>query len=184
MAVADSAAGLGAWAEVDWRFMLPDPRLGPVWLAAECAAESTVLGAVGVEVVADPGAAAVAFVDGSRCDFHEAERTLAPGALVRISVAAPRGRRSSNRERGWGIADQLTGRRWQVLGRIWAAGGIKAPSAYIDLDDRHAVVYWWRMPTPRGVRARLAVTLRVTLVRCGLSRLVCREGYVFARTPR
>jgi hypothetical protein len=173
-AIPDRASCLGAWPELDWRFMLPDPHLGSVWLAPECADASAALSATGVDVVSEPGGAAVAFVDGSKCDFQAIERGLPPGALVRVTVQA----------RGWQIADDVKGRGWQVIVRIWAAGGIGTASAYVDLDDRRAVMYWWQARAGRrGVRARLARAVRLTLARFGLWRLVCEEGFVFARTP-
>jgi hypothetical protein len=164
-----------AWHEVDWRFMLPDPRLGPVWLAPECAGEDTTLRAIGVDVVSGLGGGAeAAFVDGSQCDFPSLEQALSPGALVRIAVV---------HGRGWGISDKLEARGWQLLGRVWAAGGIRAALGYVDLDNRRAVMHWWRILQPRGLHARVTVAVRLTLVRVGLWRLLCREGFVFARTP-
>lgn len=178
----DSAAGAEAWRRVDWRFMLPDPRLGPVWLAPECMAEAPALSAVGVDVVPEPGNAAAAFVDGARCDVDEIERTLPHGTLVRITVvdARPHG---SEHGQGWRVAEQLERRGWQLLGRIWAAGGIDTALAYVDLDDSRAVRYFLRMTPRSGIRRRLEVTVRLTLTRFGLSRMLCHEGFVIARTP-
>lgn len=180
------AAGSGsrAWQEFDWRFLLPDPRLGPVWLAPECADESTALRAIGVDVVSDPSAGAeAAFVDGARCDFCMIERALPPRTLVRIAIVSSGGLRGAIRERSWGISEELEGRGWQVIARVWAAGGIEAALGYVDLDNRRAVMHWWRTLQPKAARARLRVALRLALARIGLWRLLCREGFVFARTP-
>jgi hypothetical protein len=164
-----------AWHEVDWRFMLPDPRLGRVWLAPECAGEDPTLRAIGVDVVSGLGdGAEAAFVDGSQCDVPSIERALPPGALVRIAVV---------QGRGWRISEELETRGWNVLGRVWAPGGIHAALGYVDLDNPRAVMNWWRILQPQGVGARVAVGVRLALVRVGLWRLLCREGFVFARTP-
>jgi hypothetical protein len=164
-----------AWHEVDWRFMLPDPHLGAVWLAPECAGEDGTLRAIGVDVVSGlDGGAEAAFVGGSQCDFPSLEQALPPGALVRIAVV---------HGGGWRISEELEARGWLVLGRVWAAGGIRAALGYVDLDNRRAVMHWWRTLQPRGVHARVAVAVRLALVRVGLWRLLCREGFVFARTP-
>ena len=180
---AGAASGLRAWHQVDWRFVLPDPHLGPVCLGPDCAGETTMLGLMGVDVVRELGdGAEVAFVDGVHCDLAAIERSLPPGALVRIAVGGSGGLRSSG-ERGWSIADELESRGWQVLSRVWAAGGIAAALSYVDLDNRGAVTYWWRTLHRRGVRARLTVSLRLAITRIGLWRLLCHEGFVFARTP-
>lgn len=179
-----AVGNLRAWHEADWRFLLPDPQLSPVWLAPECAAEGAVLRTLGVELVSEPAdGTELAFVDGSRFDFSLIEHTLPPGALVRIAVAGTHGLRAARQECRWGVAERLEGRGWQVLGRVWAAGGIEAAVGYVDRDNRHAVTHWWRTLEPRGTRARVTVALRLALARIGLWRLPCHEGFVFARTP-
>jgi hypothetical protein len=173
----DPAIGLGAWRAADWRFTLPDPQLGPVWLVQERPREAEALRAIGVEVVSAPDDAAIAFVDGSRCDFDEIERALRPGTLVRIAVVR------SQQSRHWGIADKLERQGWQVHSRIWAVGGINAAAAYIDVSDSRALAYWTRIARPKGTRARLSVFVRRMLARLGWSGALCREGFVFVRTP-
>jgi hypothetical protein len=162
--------------------MLPDPRLGPVWLAPECIAEERALSAVGAEVVAEPDHAAVAFVGGARCDLDEIESTLPRGTLVRIAVVGA-GKSRSGQGSGWLVAEEVDRRGWQLLGRIWAVGGIDAAVAYVDLDDSHAVQHVLRMAPRRGIRARLRVTGRLVLARFRLWRAFCHEGFVVARTP-
>jgi hypothetical protein len=157
--------------------LLPDPRLDRVWLSPACAGEATALRAIGAEVVTDLGDGAdVAFVDGLRCDFHAIEGALPPGALVRVTVA-------DSSERRWGIAKELEARGWHVLVRVWAIGGIDGAFGYVDVDDRHAVMQWWRLLQPKGVRERLSVAVRLAVGRVGLWRLLCREGFLLARTP-
>lgn len=180
---AGAASNLRAWHGVDWRFLLPDPNLGSVWLAPDCTNEQAALGVMGIDVRREAAdRPEVAFVDEASCDFHMIEGTLPPGALVRITVGA--GGRDHSRRRGrWGIAEELAARGWQVLGRVWTAGGIEAPLAYVDRDNRLAVTSWWRTLEPKGARARLTIGARLMLARIGFWRLPCHEGYVFARTP-
>lgn len=162
--------------------MLADPRLGAVWLAPECQAEEQALCAVGVEVVADPDDAAFAVVGRSRCDLAEIESTLPAGTLVWIAVARA-GLAGSGRGPSWRVAKQVEGRGWQLLGRIWAVGGIDAAFAYVDLDDSAAVRFLLRMPRRRGLRAKLRGTGGLVFARFRLWQLLCREGFVVARTP-
>jgi hypothetical protein len=169
-------------ARVDWRFLLPDPRLGPVWLAPEYIAERRALGAIGVEVVAEADNAAVAFVGGSRCDLDEIESTLPRGTLVRIAVVGA-GLSRSGQGPSWRVAKEVQRRGWQPLGKIWAVGGIKNTVAYVDLNDSHAVRHLLRMAPRRGKRARLRVTVQLVLARFRLWRALCNEGFVVARTP-
>ena len=181
---APDASGLRGWHDLDWRFMLPDPNLGPVWLASDCNDASAALRTAGVDVRSEPDyATEVAFVDVSQCDFQTIERVLPPGALVRISVAGAVGLRHSGKARSWGVAEELKGRGWQLVNRVWAVGGIDAALGYIELDNRCAATYWWRTLHPRGARARLTVAAQLTLARSGLCRLLRHEGFVFARTP-
>lgn len=178
------ASDLRVWHQFDWRFLLPDPHLGAVWLAPVCAGEGGALRAMGFDVVSEPDdGAEVGFVDGSRCDFSMLERALPLGALVRISVVGVGGLRGLRHKCSWDIAAELEARGWQVLGRVWAIGGLEAPLCYVDLDNRHAVTHWWRNLRPRGARARMAVAVRLALARFGSWRLLCHEGFLFARTP-
>jgi len=162
------------WHELDWRFMLPVPDLGRVYLASESSGDAARLRAVGVSVVDEPRDATLAFVDASLGHISSLERDLAPGTLVRVAIEG---------DRSWGISSELRTRGWQVLCRIWAVGGITNASAYVDLDDQRAVRYAWQRRRPADLRARLALVIRLVLARAGLSRALCREGFVFARTP-
>lgn len=165
------------WKRADWRFLLPDPDPGPVYLAPECSGESAALEALGFEIAREPGDAAIAIVDGCHCDLAELERVLPPGAIVRIAVTASR----SNGN--WNITKQLEDRGWDVLSRIWTPGGIERAAAYVDVDDRTALAYWWRA-YPRGdARKRVVGPAGLALARAGSGRMLCREGFVLARTP-
>jgi hypothetical protein len=176
-------AGPPRWHELDWRFMVPTPLVGPVYLASEHARETAGLLALGVDVVGEPRDAAAAFVGPTLGDLSELERELPPGALVRVAVLGTVRLRTSIENRGWGISDELRSRGWDVLCHVWAIGGIDEPSAYVDVTDRQALIYWWRRQRPTKLPARLASTLRLALARSGSWRALCSEGFVFARTP-
>jgi hypothetical protein len=132
----------------------------------------------------DPGEAAAAVPVRSQCDFEELECTLPPGSLVRVTVSRARVLRGTRRKHGWGVADELSRQGWQVVGRVWAVNGIGEPSAYLELGERRAIAYWWRTRPRETARAKLAVAAALPLARIGLGRLLCDEGFVFARTPR
>jgi hypothetical protein len=169
-----SDVDLPVWYELDWRFMLPAPDLGRVYVASESAGEAAKLRAVGVPLVDDPRGATLALVGASPAGIFSLEQALQPGTLVRVAIG---------RERSWAIADELRDRGWDVLGRIWALGGIARTVAYVDVDDKRAVMYACRGRRPSSLRARLALVVRLVLGRAGLWRSLCHEGFVFARTP-
>jgi hypothetical protein len=180
-----SASDLQAWHDFDWRFFLPDPRIGRAWVASECAGTGDALREIGVEVsgVLDDRVE-IAFLDRRRLDPHELERRLSPGTIVGIAVRSERtdGLRSWLRSRRrWRL--DLEPRGWQVLARVWAAPRIDGARAYADLDNRRAIMHWWRMQPRARARTRLKVTVMLTLARLGWWRLTCREGFVFVRTP-
>ena len=120
--------------------------------------------------------------DGPAATSLRSNRLFRAGTLVWIAVARA-GLAGSGRGPSWRVAKQVEGRGWQLLGRIWAVGGIDAAFAYVDLDDSAAVRFLLRMPRRRGLRAKLRGTGGLVFARFRLWQLLCREGFVVARTP-
>lgn len=184
--MASAPAEFRAWHDLDWRFLLPQPNLGRVWLDSNCAEERIRLAAAGV-VVSDEtdGGIDVALVDGCAFDAASLQRKLPPRTLVRLAVGAARPRfqqRSLRRWTSW--RKHLQAHGWDVLGCYWASPQLSRPRGYADVADRRAVRRLLRMT--RGQhrlpdRIRLEAAVFGTIV--GLSEFVCREGIVLARTP-
>ncbi len=180
-----AASDLQAWHDFDWRFFLADPRVGRAWVASECAGTGDALRAIGVEVADElDDRVEIAFFDRRRFDPSELEWRLSAGTIVGIAV---RGERADGllswlrSRRRWRV--ELEPRGWQVLARVWAAPRIDGARAYADLDNRWAIMHWWRIQPRARARTRLKVTVVLALARLGWWRLTCREGFVFVRTP-
>jgi hypothetical protein len=61
--------GPGSWACLDWRFMLPLPGLGAVWVAPDCAEEAAAMRALGLRVCADGEPADTVVARGATADL-------------------------------------------------------------------------------------------------------------------
>lgn len=184
--VSTPVGGLVAWQGIDWRFLLPEPDFRRVWLAPECAHERSALEAIGLttcDAIEDD--VDVAFTDASHLDLAAIERGLAAGTLVRIAVsraAWPVGARWSPRP--WtSRCRSLQARGWQIEAAAWAAPSITRPRAYARVTDRLAVRRLLAV-SPAGRSGVLRARLGLLLTRFGLVEIVCREGFILARTPR
>jgi O-antigen/teichoic acid export membrane protein len=182
----DEPGGLGAWHGIDWRFLLPSPDFGRVWLAPGCAHEQRSLEAIGLSTTtAVDDDVDVAFVDARALDLPALERTLPPGTLVRIAVSrdvAGAGRRWSPRP--WSArCRQLRSRGWRIEAAAWAAPSVRQPRAYAPVNDRLAIRRLLRV-SPAGWSGVVRGWLGLALTQVGLAQVVCREGVLLARTPR
>lgn len=184
--MASAPAEFRAWHDLDWRFLLPQPQLGRVWLDSTCTEERTRLVAAGV-VVSDEadGGIDVALVDGGAFDAASLQRRLPPGTLVRLAVGAGRPdfqRRTLRRWTSW--RKHLRARGWDVLGCYWASPQLNRPRGYADVADRRAVRSLMRMTRrQRTLPDRVRLEAAIFGTRLGLSEFVCHEGIVLARTP-
>jgi hypothetical protein len=175
-----------SWRVLDWRFLLPDPRLGRVWVAPECQQEAAAIEALGIEVVHQLDESVdTALVESRTFDVSAMERALSPGHLVRIAVTADRvGIFGPHRRplRAWRRV--LEERGWETLSCAWAAPRSAWTRAFVDVDNRRAVSHALTLVYDQRERtARLKLRATQAIVLLGGRELICRDGIVLARTP-
>lgn len=198
--------GPGSWACLDWRFMLPLPGLGAVWVAPDCAEEATALRALGLRVCTDGEPADTVVARGATADLAALVARLRPAAGEGGGPDPGPGERAGGGP-GTGLLKlSVTGRppRAGLLGllrpwnawrrRLRAAGldvvveAITLPNAarattMIDLGQPLALrLALRRQPASRKGRA-LGQVAEIA-VRLGLRQLVFRQGVVVAALPR
>ncbi len=175
-----------SWRVLDWRFLLPDPRLGRVWVAPECQQEATTMEALGIELVDQLDESVdTALVESRAFDVRAMERALSPGHLVRIAITTDRVGLSAARLRPFASWRRvLEERGWETLSCAWAAPTSAWTRAFVDVENRRAVSHTLTLINDqRGRMARLKLRATQAIVLLGGQELICRDGIVLARTP-
>jgi hypothetical protein len=173
--------GPGSWACLDWRFMLPVPDLGAVWVAPDCPQEAAALRALGLPVAADGGTADTVVALGATADLSALVARLGGMGLVKLTV--------TGRPPRAGLFGLV--RPWRVWRRRLRSAGLDVVVEAIGLPNAQRATAMVALGQPLALRlalrrqpasrrGRALGRVAEVAVRMGLRQLVCRQGVVVA----
>lgn len=173
--------GPGSWACLDWRFLLPQPDLGQVWVAADCPEELAALRALGLDACPDGEFAQTVVARGATADLTGLRARLRPGGRLKLTVTGrPPQAGAFGLLRPWAVwRRRLRSAGFEVVVEAVALPDVARATTMVGLGQPVALrLALLRQPASRKGRA-LGQAAEL-FVRVGLRQLVCRQGVVVA----
>ena len=177
--------GPGSWACLDWRFLLPLPDLGRVWVTPDCPEEAAALQALGLGLCADDEPADTVVARGASADLPALISRLDGGGvgprLVKLAITGRPPRAGLfGFWRPWNAwRRRLRSAGLDVVVETIMLPNVQRATTMVDLDQPVALrLALLRQPASR--KGRVLGQLAEFAVRMGLRQLVCRQGVVIA----